>query len=155
MPRAVPRTVQERPSNWLVKDKDIAPHTPMIDKSKREDGTFGREDFTFDKDRNVYVCPANKILTTTGKLVNDGETLHYRTKARDCRGCPLKTQCCPTTSARKIPRSHRSNGGTIGFACSGPQQADAWYAASTAGPPAKTRRVCAKSPRANSMLPST
>src|SRR6267143_4439881 len=87
--------------NWLVKDKDIAPHIPVIDKSKREDGTFSRDDFTFDKDRNVYICPANKILTTTGKLVNDGETLLYRTKARDCRGCPLKAQCCPKTSVRK------------------------------------------------------
>src|SRR6266513_1737318 len=91
--------------NWLVKDKDIAPHIPVIDKSKREDGTFSREDFTFDKDRNVYICPANKILTTTGKVVNDGETLLYRAKARDCRGCLLKAQCCPKTSVRKIPRS--------------------------------------------------
>src|SRR5437588_3589147 len=91
--------------NWLVKDKDIAPHIPVIDKSKREDGTFSREDFTFDKDRNVYICPANKILTTTGKVVNDGETLLYRAKARDCRGCLLKAQCCPKTSIRKIPRS--------------------------------------------------
>jgi transposase len=91
--------------NWLVKDKDIAPHIPVIDKSKREDGTFSREDFTFDKDRNVYICPANKILTTTGKPVNDGETLLYRAKARDCRACPLKAQCCPKASVRKIPRS--------------------------------------------------
>src|SRR5207248_2342792 len=90
--------------NWLVKDKDIAPHIPVIDKSKREDGTFSREDFTFDKDRNVYICPANKILTTTGKVVNDGETLLYRAKARDCRGCLLKAQCCPKASVRKIPR---------------------------------------------------
>jgi hypothetical protein len=41
------------------------------------------------KDRSVYICPANKILTTTGKLVHDGETLLYRRKARDCRGCLL------------------------------------------------------------------
>src|SRR5205807_8057397 len=73
--------------------------------SKREDGTFSREDFTFDKDHNVYICPANKILTTTGKVVNDGETLLYRAKARDCRGCLLKAQCCPKASVRKIPRS--------------------------------------------------
>ncbi len=26
--------------NWLVKDKKIAPHIPVIDKSKRDDGTF-------------------------------------------------------------------------------------------------------------------
>ena len=57
--------------NWLVKDKKIAPHIPVIDKSKREDGTFSRHDFTFDKERNVYTCPAGKTLTTTGRLVND------------------------------------------------------------------------------------
>jgi hypothetical protein len=51
--------------NWLVKDKKIAPHIPVIDKSKREDGTFSREDFTFDKERNLYTCPAGKTLTTT------------------------------------------------------------------------------------------
>ena len=54
--------------NWLVKDKDIAPHIPVIEKSKREDGTFSREDFRFDKERNVYVCPAGKLLTTTGQV---------------------------------------------------------------------------------------
>jgi Pyruvate/2-oxoacid:ferredoxin oxidoreductase delta subunit len=53
----------------------------------------------------VYICPANKILTTTGKLVNDGETLLYRTKARNCRGCLLKAQCCRKMSVHKIPRS--------------------------------------------------
>ncbi len=59
--------------NWLVKDKDIAPHIPVIDKSKREDGSLSREDFTFDKERNVYTCPAGKTLTTTGKLINNGD----------------------------------------------------------------------------------
>jgi transposase len=34
--------------NWLVEDKGIAPHIPVIDKSKRDDGTFSRDDFTFD-----------------------------------------------------------------------------------------------------------
>jgi len=69
--------------NWLLKDKKIAPHVPVIDKSNRDDGTFNREDFTFDKERNVYICPAGKILTTTGRLVNDGETtLLYFASAR-------------------------------------------------------------------------
>ncbi len=91
--------------NWLVKDKDIAPHIPVIDKSKREDGTFSREDFRFDKERNVYVCPANKTLTTTGTAINDGETLRYLASTSDCRGCPLKMQCCPKAPFRIIPRS--------------------------------------------------
>jgi hypothetical protein len=91
--------------NWLVKDMDIAPHIPVIDKSKREDGTFSREDFRFDKERNVYICPADKLLTTTGTVINDGETLRYLASTSDCRYCPLKMRCCPKASSRRIPRS--------------------------------------------------
>jgi hypothetical protein len=91
--------------NWLVQDKKIAPHIPVIDKSRREDGTFSRDDFTFDKQRNVYTCPAGKILTTTGRLVNDGETLLYMASMRDCRSCLLKAQCCPKAPFRRVPRS--------------------------------------------------
>jgi transposase len=90
--------------NWLVKDKDIAPHIPVIDKSKREDGTFSRADFKFDKERNVYICPANKTLKTTGTVIN-GETLRYRASTSDCRGCLLKAQCCPKAAFRIIPRN--------------------------------------------------
>ena len=92
--------------NWLLKDKKIAPHVPVIDKSNRDDGTFNREDFTFDKERNVYICPAGKILTTTGRLVNDGETtLLYFASVLDCRSCLLRARCCPKMPARRIPRS--------------------------------------------------
>jgi transposase len=90
--------------NWLVNEAKIAPHIPVVDKSKREDGKFSREDFTFDKERNIYICPAGKVLTTTGKVATDGETLYYRAKTRDCRSCRLKSQCCPKAS-RRIPRS--------------------------------------------------
>ena len=91
--------------DWLVNDKKIAPHIPVIDMAKREDGTFSREDFRFDSERNVYVCPANKTLTTTGTAINEGETLRYLASTSDCRGCPLKMQCCPKASFRIIPRS--------------------------------------------------
>jgi hypothetical protein len=91
--------------NWLVNEAKIAPHIPVVDKSKREDGTFSREQFTFDKERNVYICPAGKILTTTGKIATDGETLYYRARTRDCGSCPLKSRCCPKAPLRRIPRS--------------------------------------------------
>ena len=91
--------------NWLVNEAKIAPHIPVVDKSKREDGTFSRERFDFDKERNVYICPAGKVLTTTGKLVNEGETLLYMAKTRDCRGCLLKAQCCPKVPLRRVPRN--------------------------------------------------
>src|SRR5579864_86347 len=89
--------------NWLVNDKKIAPHIPVIDKSTREDGTLSRADFSFDKEHNVYVCPNGKLLHTTGTIF-EGSTLRYRASKLDCDGCALKMQCCPNTPARQIPR---------------------------------------------------
>ena len=91
--------------NWLVEEKRIAPHIPVIDKSNREDGTFSRSDFRYDAERNAYHCPAGKTLTTTGTLVNDGATLLYRASKLDCDRCSLKSRCCSKEPARKIPRN--------------------------------------------------
>ena len=33
--------------NWVVNEKRIAPHIPVVDKSGREDGSLSRGDFTF------------------------------------------------------------------------------------------------------------
>jgi transposase len=89
--------------NWIV-EKSIAPHIPVIEKSKREDGSLSREDFTFDQDRNVYVCPQGKLLHTTGRI-HDSDVLLYRARTSDCGPCPLKPKCCPKAPERKIPRS--------------------------------------------------
>jgi hypothetical protein len=90
--------------HWLVDEKQIAPHIPVIDKSKRDDGTFSRDEFTFDRARDLYICPAGKVLTTTGTIVND-EQLLYRASKRDCGVCPFKMRCCPKEPVRKIPHS--------------------------------------------------
>jgi len=81
--------------NWLVNQKQIAPHIPVIDKSKREDGTFSREDFTFDKARDIYMCPAGEVLRTTGTVSTD-HAVRYIAPVPVCRACPLKPKCCRT-----------------------------------------------------------
>ena len=90
---------------WLVYEQGIEPHVTVFDKSARKDGTFAREDFTYDPQGDVYFCPAGKMLTTKGTLVNDGATLRYRASKYDCQACPLKPRCCPKDPARKVPRS--------------------------------------------------
>jgi transposase len=90
--------------DWLVETKGIAPHIPVLDKSRRADGTFSRSDFQFDEARNTYVCPAAKTLTTRGTIVSDDQVL-YRASKFDCTPCPLKSRCCPKEPVRKIPRS--------------------------------------------------
>jgi transposase len=90
---------------WLVDAHGIEPHVTVFDKSARKDGTFAREDFTYDAADDVYLCPGGKTLTTTGTRVNDGETLLYRASKADCDACTLRPHCCPNTPARKVPRS--------------------------------------------------
>jgi len=89
---------------WLVHERGIEPHIPVFDKSKRADDTFSRSDFTYDHQGDVYFCPAGKMLTCKGTIVNDNQLL-YRASKYDCDGCALKPRCCPKEPARKVPRS--------------------------------------------------
>ena len=89
---------------WLVHERGIEPHVPVFDKSKRTDGTFSREDFIYDHQGDVYVCPAGKMLICKGTVVNDNQLL-YRASKYDCEVCRLKPRCCPKEPVRKVPRS--------------------------------------------------
>jgi transposase len=86
---------------WLM-DRKISPHVPVWDKSSRVDGKFSRADFVFDRERNVYVCPAGKLLTNNG-LIDQGRILPYRASMYDCGRCALKPRCT-TAKARKVSR---------------------------------------------------
>jgi transposase len=88
--------------HWVI-GTGITPHIPVWDMSKREEGILSRADFTFDRERNLYICPQGKFLRTTG-TVHDGRTILYRASTRDCGSCPLKPKCTPNVSFRKIPR---------------------------------------------------
>jgi hypothetical protein len=87
---------------WLV-GAGIKPHIPVWEKAERDDGTFSRSDFIFDKAQNEYRCPNGKVLRTTGR-VHDGRTILYLASKLDCDPCPLKSKCCPNMSQRRVPR---------------------------------------------------
>jgi transposase len=89
---------------WLVHEHGIEPHIPVFDKSRRTDGSFSRENFTYDHEGDVYFCPGGKMLTCKGTVVNDNQLL-YRASKYDCDTCSLKPRCCPKEPARKVPRS--------------------------------------------------
>jgi len=97
---------------WLVYEKGIEPHVPVLDKTWRKDGTLSRIDFAFDVEGDRYVCPGGKDLLpyrrafqTIRPRVKDDETVQYRADKSDCDACALKIQCCPNTPMRKITRS--------------------------------------------------
>ncbi len=97
---------------WLVEEKQIEPHVPVVDKSERDDGTFSRSDFQWDETANEYRCPAGHVLrsnwrpfTNPRTHVTKADTIIYRSSQSDCEACAMKADCCPTTPRRNAPRS--------------------------------------------------
>ena len=97
---------------WLIKERGISPHIPVVDKSGRDDHIFERADFTFDAKSNLYICPAGQELKQfhrTYKTPRSGVDKHgimrYRARKTDCDACGLKMRCCPTQPQRKVTRS--------------------------------------------------
>jgi transposase len=91
-----------------VKEKKIAPHIPVFDKSNRTDGTFSRADF---RSATRSVClssregtgpvPAHLCDATFGHYLRGHTALP---RQQHCDGCELKEKCCHNAAARKIPR---------------------------------------------------
>ncbi len=64
---------------------------PMTSNSKAE-GRFGKQDFRYVADEDVYVCPAGEKLTYYFTTQDKGMVLHrYRTAA--CHNCAIKKSC--------------------------------------------------------------
>jgi IS5 family transposase len=97
---------------WMVNEKNIEPHTPVWEKSGREDGTLSNSEFQWDQQANEYRCPQGRPLRSEWRNfkkarthITKADTIIYRSRVSDCRDCPLKARCCPNTPFRKIARS--------------------------------------------------
>ena len=69
------------------------------------DTAYNVENFTYDKENDLYICPQGNELRTTGRL-HKGATYNfkrYTTKA--CKTCPVKEQCSKAKYGKAIQRS--------------------------------------------------
>ena len=74
---------------------------PMTSNSKAE-GRFGKQDFRYVADEDVYICPAGERLTLHFTNEEHGLVLHrYWTNA--CQSCAIK-HSCTTGKQRRITR---------------------------------------------------
>jgi len=74
---------------------------PVTSNAKAE-GRFGKQDFRYVPDEDVYICPAGERLTFSFTTEENGLILHrYSTKA--CQNCAIK-QRCTTGKERRVTR---------------------------------------------------
>ena len=84
-------------------DAGITALVPKTDTTNRKaKGQYTKADFTYDAERNEYVCPAGERLTYRFDSVESGKTLWvYMTN--ECSSCPLQSKCT-TGSAKRLKR---------------------------------------------------
>ena len=98
--------------DWVVEQKHIEPHIPVLEKSEVKPGIFSGSDFIWDGEADCYHCPGGNRLQSRRRNfkkprspVTKANTIIYRSSQHDCRTCKLKYRCCPNTTFRKIARS--------------------------------------------------
>ncbi len=92
-----------------IKDTQEAGMTPLVPKGdtsgSEKKGIFNRSLFTYNSDKDVYICPANKEMTYRSSGVEDGLTIkRYYLDVWTCRECALKSQCTKSKQPRRISR---------------------------------------------------
>jgi transposase len=81
----------------------VTAYVPRVSTSNaKAEGRFGKQDFVYEADEDVYLCPAGERLTYRYSRKEDGKTLRaYWTPV--CPQCPLKEKCT-TGKERRISR---------------------------------------------------
>lgn len=77
--------------NWLI-DRNIAPYSPVFDRSRQHDAFLTRDAFRYNRGTNVYHCPADKPLGYYGSR-RASLVRVYRIRVADCVDCELKLLC--------------------------------------------------------------
>ena len=71
---------------------------------------FGREDFTYDPKKDVYLCPARDLLRPLGKKKDgeedrEGKVTTYRAKTSSCKACKMRARCTSNKLGRTLRRA--------------------------------------------------
>lgn len=71
---------------------------------KTEVEPFGMEEFSYDKERDVYICPEGKILENKGIAFGSQEKISYKARGKECRECKHFGICTTSQKGRCVVR---------------------------------------------------
>ena len=71
------------------------PRYPEKNERRKRKNLFTQEDFQYDKNNDIFICPVGKILKADGKNIKYHEYRGNRYKAiiADCENCLKKAKC--------------------------------------------------------------
>lgn len=86
-----------------IEDAGIRAYLPLPDFGKRTP-FFGKDEFVYDAQRDVYVCPQGEELRRY-TLVNRDRVVKYKADPAACNPCPLRSECTTSPKGRLVSRS--------------------------------------------------
>jgi transposase len=87
----------------------VTPYVPKpLTSGAKADGRFGKQDFVYLPDQDVYRCPAGALLPRHMTNVENGMTLHRYWDRASCQSCALKPQCTPGLERRVTRWEHEA-----------------------------------------------
>lgn len=85
-------------------DAGLTPYIPKADTSANTArGLYGKSQFRYDAQKDVYLCPAGQELTYRFATYELGRELKYY-RASGCQACALKSRCTRNKANRTITR---------------------------------------------------
>ena len=88
-----------------TEDLGAEANVPQTDTSGSEKkGIFNKSLFKYDKDKDIYICPAGKELQNRMRVVEKGVEQDVYFNSIACRDCSIRAKC---TSSKSYPRRMR------------------------------------------------
>jgi transposase len=86
----------------MLEELGIRPYIPVVD-GEKPGPLFKHRDFTYDPERDVYVCPQGTLLHRWGADY-ERQVRTYRAPASACQGCPVRERCTRSKEGRALRR---------------------------------------------------
>lgn len=99
--------------NYLAcHDRAIKAHFNSLEEIQKGTGTqkgiFPKEAFSYDADKNIFICPAGQTLKRR-KYFKKREHYEYIASAGTCNSCQLRKECTKARSGRTLKRHVRQD----------------------------------------------
>ncbi len=82
----------------------VVPNTKQASHKPQKDNPFDKSNFEYDAEKDVYICPEEKVLVRQGRD-NKKNTVHYRMRYKnDCLNCENYGVCTNAKRGRSVKR---------------------------------------------------
>lgn len=90
----------------ICTQNNITPFSSPKAHSSTKNGLYDMQIFQYDETKDVYICPNNQKLVSTGNIYHKGNhrVTHYK-NFKACKNCPLRAKCTQSKNGRLIERS--------------------------------------------------